>query len=148
MRFEAREIKPYIEPDPAEELEVGTVYFQLNYLNPDCLLPDITPWVYLGRDLNEGEDGALYFQDAASYRDGVRISDPDRREEAIFQLVQSDNQNVMYEFEKALEQLMRCSIRRQKREHQASSQQTGGRRRWILVVRTTFEPNAICLVAN
>lgn len=116
MRFEGREINELIEPVAADDLREAGVYFQLKDFDSDCFLLEVTPWVYLGRDLDEEDDGVLYFQDACSHRDGVRMSDRTRRDEVTFQLARVESQNVMYEFEKALEQLMWCSTRRRKHE--------------------------------
>ena len=38
-------------------------------------IPELTPLVFIGRSLAENDMDALYFQDAASYLDGIRFGD-------------------------------------------------------------------------
>ena len=45
--------------------------------------------VFLGRDLYEGESG-LYFQDAESYRDGIRVDDQRTGEPTLYVQPQSE----------------------------------------------------------
>jgi len=52
MRFEAREIKPYGEPVSASSLKVGDVYFSVQFVDRDTLLPNMETWVFLGRRLD------------------------------------------------------------------------------------------------
>lgn len=73
MRFEERELKRYAEPVPPEELKDGETYFAVLFLDDDGLVPTLEPLVFIGRDLEPGDEGKLYFQDYGSYRGGVRF---------------------------------------------------------------------------
>jgi hypothetical protein len=59
------------------------------------------------------EDDRLYFQDVESYLQGVRYSSP-TAENASFQVPTEKNINHIFEYERALEHLMSCSLRRRK----------------------------------
>ena len=114
MRFEAREIKPYGEPVSASSLKVGDVYFSVQFVDRDTLLPNMETWVFLGRRLDaEDVEDRLYFQDLDSYRQGIRY-DSENTEDAQFQVPTENNINHFYEYERALERLMECSLRRKK----------------------------------
>jgi hypothetical protein len=70
--------------------------------------------VFAGTNLDlEDEDGWLYFQDVESYRQGVRY-DSATSENANFQVQTNKGINHIFEYERALEQLMKCSLRRKK----------------------------------
>jgi hypothetical protein len=75
MIFEEREVKPYGEPVLPEQLdeEGEEIYFSLNFLDDDMLIPVLEPLVFIGRDLCEGDSQQVYFQDAESYRQGIRF---------------------------------------------------------------------------
>ena len=84
MRFEERELKPYAEPVPPEELKNGETYFAVPFLDDDGLMPTLEPLVFIGRDLDPGDEGKLYFEDYGSYRGGVRFETASPDDEAIF----------------------------------------------------------------
>ena len=58
--------------------------------------------------LDSGED-LLYFQDAESYREGIRYDSADA-ERAVFTC--GSQPSHIYEYENALNQLLLCSLRR------------------------------------
>jgi hypothetical protein len=72
-------------------------------------------WVFAGRDLDpsESEPNLLYFQDVESYRDGIRYSSTSDCD-AKFQVQPADQINHVFEYENALNELMKCSLARQK----------------------------------
>ncbi len=109
MRFEERELKPYAEPVSAEDLQEGTVYFSLHFLDEEMLVPIVEPVVFIGRDLDDGHAG-LYFQDADSYRKGIRFGSAAGAEDANFTFGASPNH--IFEFEHALDRLMVCALKR------------------------------------
>jgi hypothetical protein len=120
MRFEARILKPYAEPVSAPDLQHGEVYFSLNYMDDDLLVPELIPLIYLGRnmeDTGEIEEDLLYFQDLDSYREGVRISDesPSRKTANFFFGAESEATHI-FTFESALDCILMCSIRRKERK--------------------------------
>ncbi len=112
MRFESRELKPYAEPVTANVLKEGEVYFSVQYADEDLLVPIIETWVYAGKKLDaEDVEEHLYFQDVGSYHEGIRYSSA-TPEKAQFQLATEQGLNHLFEYEHALNELMRCSLRR------------------------------------
>lgn len=112
MRFEARELRSYAEPVSADELQEGEVYFSVRYVDEEMLIPTMDTLVFIGRDLEPGHSGELYFQDVDSYRSGVRIATATADDGAIF-LLESVEKPWIFSFDKALELLLKCSLRRQ-----------------------------------
>src|SRR5258708_29857054 len=84
MRFEARELKPYSEPVRVEELQEGRVYFAVNFLDTAMLIPTMEPVVFIGRNLEPGDVERFYFQDADSYRQGIRYGTGVAEDDATF----------------------------------------------------------------
>ena len=116
MRFEPREVKPHGEPISKSDLKEGTTYFFLNFEDEQLLIPVLQPVVFLGRDLETGDRGKAYFQDLSSYRAGIRYSsDPDQQLASFFS-GSEDELGHVFEFEKALDRLLACSIRRKRHE--------------------------------
>jgi len=112
MRFEARELKPYAEPVPEAELKEGSVYFAVNYFDDEMLIPNMETLVFAGRDLADGDLGRLYFQDLGSYREGVRYESATEDDHAAFFTCPEGHANHIFEYEQALNELMRCSLGR------------------------------------
>jgi hypothetical protein len=115
MRFEARDLKPYAEPISAEDLKEGEVYFALNYFDDDMLIPMLEPLFFVGRNLEPGDVDQVYFQDVYSYREGVRYDSEGVEYEANFYAGAEKEMGHIFEFENALELLLKCSLRRQKK---------------------------------
>lgn len=111
MRFEARELKPYAEPVSPEDLRHGEVYFEVFFLDSKALVPTLEPRVFVGRDLEPGDVGKVYFQDFNSYARGVRFDSGTEEDEAIFE---TGAERHMFEYEKALDVLMACALRRRR----------------------------------
>ena len=85
MRFDAREVQQSAEP--------------------------ITPVVYIGRELLTDDAGVLYFQDADSYSAGIRFPKCANDDAEVY--AQGENEiNHIFEFERALDALLACSLRR------------------------------------
>jgi hypothetical protein len=72
--FDGRELKPYAEPVSSSELSEGTVYFAVNFVDEEMLIPTMETLVFVGRNLEPDDVGEVYFQDVASYREGVRYA--------------------------------------------------------------------------
>jgi len=115
MRFEARELKPYAEPVPPEELKKGETYFAVLYLDDDGLIPAVEPKVFIGRDLEPGDEATFYFQDYVSYRNGIRFETAPGAEESVFE---TGAEKHIFEYERALDLLMTCAIRRKTASNQ------------------------------
>jgi hypothetical protein len=111
MYFNGRELKEYAEPVKAKDLKIGSVYFALNFVERELITPIIRTWVFIGRNL-ENEQGLLYFQDIWSYEEGIRYDSASQEVKDKFMYSYEDQTNHIFEFERALDQLMACSLRR------------------------------------
>ena len=129
MRFEARELKEYVEAVPASDLVVGQVYFKVAYADQDLMVPQLEAVVFIGRDLHPAGPG-LYYQDVDSYLVGRRFRladlagadvfpmEPDQHslawedDESRFEYERGDGVTDVCEFDAALDQLLACSLRR------------------------------------
>jgi hypothetical protein len=109
MRFEERELKPHAETVLPDELQVGSVYFAVNFVDDAMLIPVMEPKVFIGRDLDPDRPGRFHFQDLDSYRRGVRFESSTEDDEAVFE---TGTEKHLFEYEKALDVLMRCALRR------------------------------------
>jgi hypothetical protein len=112
VHFEARELKSYAQPVTADELIVGEVYFSVRYVDEDMLVPTVDTLMYIGKNLDAGDSGKLYFQDIDSYLQGVRFATATNDDGALF-ITESADKPWVFNFERALELLMQCSLRRQ-----------------------------------
>lgn len=115
MQFEARELKPYAQPVLPEDLRKGDTYFSVQFADERMLVPIIEPIVFLGRNLAEGDKDVLYFQKFESYSSGIRYDSCPERNAADFKLRGPDEIKHIFEFERALDELLSCSLRRRGR---------------------------------
>jgi hypothetical protein len=114
MQFEARELKSYAEPVTASLLKEGQVYFSVQFADEEMLIPIMETWVFAGRKLDPTDtEEHLYFQDVESYLQGIRY-DTATPQNAAFQVALEENTSHIFEYERALEQLMKCSLRRER----------------------------------
>jgi hypothetical protein len=112
--FESCELKPYAHPVSASDLKEGVIYFFVNFSDDAMLIPTMEPVVFIGRNLDANDGGAVYFQDIDSYQQGVRYCSPAENENENA-MIYSGSENEMghvFEFDHALEELMRCALRR------------------------------------
>jgi hypothetical protein len=114
MFFEPRELKPYAEPVSEGELKVGSVYFFVNFVDEEMLIPTMESVVYVGRNLEVGDVDQVYFQDIGSFNRGVRYDKADEGDDAVFSSGSKKELGHVFEFEQALDVLLTCSIRRKK----------------------------------
>jgi hypothetical protein len=114
IRFEARELRPYAQAIGEDDLRVGVVYFFLHYCGERSLDPKLEPVVFIGRDLSVEDDGMVYFQDADSYFRGARFGTETEAQGAQYYFGSRRELGHVFEFERALEELMRCSLRRRR----------------------------------
>lgn len=112
MRFEARELKPYAEPVSASELKEGAVYFSVTFADDDMYVPVMQTMYFVGLNLHQGDVGRVYFQDIDSYQRGIRYESVTEDDHATFITCSEDELNSVFEYEQALDVLMRCSLRR------------------------------------
>jgi hypothetical protein len=80
------------------------------------LVPIVQPVVYVGRNLDAGDSGQVYFQDADSYRNGIRFDSAGDDSQADFYTGSEMEINHIFEYESALDELARCALRRRKAE--------------------------------
>src|SRR5256885_10515772 len=110
MRFEERELKSYAEPVLAGLLKEGEVYFSVQFVDEDMLIPTMETWVFAGRRLDPKDvEDHLYFQDVESYRLGIRYAFATAGN-AHFQVAREENIKHIFEYERALDELMKCSL--------------------------------------
>ncbi len=114
MRFEGRDLKTYAEPVSASELREGAVYFSVQFVDEELLIPTVEPLVFIGRNLDPADVELLYFQDAGSYRQGIRHDSASNDNEARFYAQPKDQISHIFEYERALDVLMSCALSRRK----------------------------------
>jgi hypothetical protein len=110
MRFEQRELKPYSEPVAVEDPREGIVYFAVNFLDKEMLIPTMEPVVFVGRNLDRDDNDRFYFQDADSYREGIRYGTAGAEDDATFYSGAAPNH--IFDYEHALDCLLACALRR------------------------------------
>jgi hypothetical protein len=86
MRFESRELPPYAEPVSASVLNPGEVYFSVQFLDENLLIPTMEPFVFLGKNLSGDDEDCLYFQSFESYRQGIRFESTSEEDARISKL--------------------------------------------------------------
>lgn len=115
MRFESRELRPYAEYVRTPDLQRESVYFYVNYVDEEGLIPNLQPVVYVGQDLDPDDTGTVYFQDAGSFLAGIRYGDTSETDEeevrSVFYTFPAENGHVL-EYEQALDVLLFCSLKR------------------------------------
>ena len=112
MIFEEREVPDYAEPVSATALRESDIYFLVQYADKDLLIPKMQTVVFLGWRENGQKDRRALFQDIESHRAGVSFETATDDERLDFLSQPEDQLNAIFEFEKALNNLMRCSLRR------------------------------------
>ena len=111
MRFEARELTTFAKPIDPATLTQGEIYLSVQYADPDLLIPTLETIVFVGRNLRPNDADALYFQDVESYRRGVRV-DSGPLAETGHRICREAGIKHLFDYESALEELMKCSLRR------------------------------------
>ena len=116
LHFHGRDVPHYGEYASVTSLVEGRVYYRVTYLDEELTIPDMQPFVFIGRDLKDGDDGHSYFQDAESHLAGVRYEGTTGKRDIDGEVhrVSSDTPFV-YEFEKALDRLLYLSLERRDR---------------------------------
>ena len=114
MHIEERDVPDYVEPVRPSDLVIGNIYFSLVFIDDDRLIPALDPVVFIGWNLEAGDVGQVYFQDARSYREGVVYNDEREDAYANFDTGSGETIQHIFECEKALDELIRCSVRRAK----------------------------------
>jgi hypothetical protein len=119
MRLPPRDLTEDAEPVSPSTLTVGETYFILQFVDGELYIPKLMPIVFIGSDLEPSDVGLYYFQDAESHRAGARYGCLDdeyleREPNAEIHLQQGTELNHIFEFERALDQLLVCDVRRRR----------------------------------
>lgn len=78
-------------------------------------IPTLEPLVFIGNNLEFGDEENVYFQDAASYKQGIRYETPNAKDSAIFLTGSQSEMNHIFTYDQALDVLMACLLRRNKK---------------------------------
>jgi hypothetical protein len=113
LKIEARVLKPFAEPVVSDSLVVHEVYFSVQFIDEAMTMPEVLPFVFLGR-LEPADPNLLFFQDLPSFTAGVRYATSRRDSGAKFFKASTREVKHIFEFERALDALMLCSVRRRK----------------------------------
>ena len=103
-------MKLYAEPIASKELCDGEVYFSLQFADRQLLIPELKPFVFLGKNLSEGDVDQFYFQDFASYSKGIRLGSVEENASVEFQIGGLENLRHIFNFDHALDSLIRFSM--------------------------------------
>jgi len=112
IHFPARDLEPYPQPVSADQLRDGSLYYCLNYVDHEMLIPVMDSIVFIGRNLKPGDAGLCYFQQICWYDEGKTFDSEAECDDAIFYARAENKLSDIFEYELALEELMRCSLRR------------------------------------
>jgi hypothetical protein len=80
-----RELKSYAEPINAADLQEGSIYFFVNFVDEEMLVPTMGTMVYIGENLESDDVNQVYFQDIDSYNRGVRYRSDGDGDYALFE---------------------------------------------------------------
>jgi hypothetical protein len=111
MRFEARELKPHAEPVLAAQLKIGKVYFAVQFIDAEMLVPQLEALVFVGAGLLPNDADSVYFQDVESHKQGIRFESMKDDEAVIYKQAANEIQHI-FEYEQAIDVLLVCSLRR------------------------------------
>lgn len=115
--FPERVLRPFAQPVTPSELQEGQIYFSVQFVDPEMLVPILEPLVFVGRDLVEGDTDTFYLQDLESYREGRRFeSEGTDTTDAVFFRAPTDGLSHIFDFDHALDVLLACSLRRESNE--------------------------------
>ncbi len=112
MKFGGRDLPPYAEPVKAADLDVGDCYFSVTFADTEMTIPLIESMVFVGRDLEPGDAGLLYFQDVESFREGTQYNDSDEASGVRLFVCSPNECSAIFVFDRALDELLRCAVRR------------------------------------
>src|ERR1700688_4581278 len=113
MLFKARQLVDYAEPVAAKSLKKGEVYLSVQFADEQMSIPIVETLVFVGKDLDGKDPELLYFQDIESYQQGIRRGSG-KSKSAKFQIGREGEIKHIFDYEQALNELMKCSLRRRK----------------------------------
>lgn len=109
-----RDVPTHAEPVLAHELKEGRVYFSVQFVDEDLLAPLVETLVFTGRGFDEDGLKVLYFQDISSYQLRIERDSPEAERATFYEQHEKDLKHI-FEYDRALDRLIDCSMRRQKR---------------------------------
>jgi hypothetical protein len=112
MLFEARELKAYAEPISSDGRREEEAYFAVQFVDEGMLIPIVEPLVFLGKDIDRRDRGLYFLQNFESYSAGIRYESAPEDQASAFHVYGARDLNHIFEYEHALESLMKCSLRR------------------------------------
>jgi hypothetical protein len=92
-------------------LDEGSIYFSVVFTDQAMLIPAMKPFVFVGKNLESGVFGELYFQDLPSYLEGRRLGSPANGPSG-FILLEPEEKPRIFDYEGGLDELLWCSLRR------------------------------------
>ncbi len=99
------------EPVNASRLTRGEVYFKVDYLDSDKLVPVMKSLVFLGRDVTGARDNSLCFQDLESFLALGNRDDDDEDWGSLYRCDDDQLRNI-FVLDKAIDEFLRCTLRR------------------------------------
>jgi hypothetical protein len=112
VQLPARQLPDCAEPVEEHKLIVGRTYFSVQFLDEDLVIPIVEPVVYLGQSTTEPtRNRRLQFQYAKSCFPAECGNALAADEVVIFSQAAGQCRHI-FEFEQALDILLRCSLRR------------------------------------
>ncbi len=113
--FQSREVSDRWDPLTADDLEVGSVYFDLGYADNDLLFPVLETLVLVNISERDGLRVFL-FQVATAYFSGILYNDVGDYDYPMLFEHDEKSLNSIFDFEKTLDQFLICSLRREGKE--------------------------------
>lgn len=107
MVFDDADVPTRSEPIRPDQLKTGEVYWAIRFVDQAMSIPSLEPRVFIGRDLEKGDRGLLYFQDAQSYFNGAGT-----QADGHIVTVDEIEATYLFDFDSALERLRRCRQQR------------------------------------
>ena len=102
IHFPARTLTPFASPVAAGDLRRGEVYFCVQFIDDEMQIPVVQTLEFIG-PTEEGSKGSLSFK---------TLSTTNPEEEGEVVSFCGDSLASVFEFESALDELMRCAMRR------------------------------------
>lgn len=114
MRFESRELNLYAEPIKASQLERGAVYFLVSFVDEKLHIPVVETLVFGGIEEHAVQAPKFVFHSVSSNLGGEPTSSDARKKFAESAILKCEERELagIYDFEHALDVLLRCSLRR------------------------------------
>lgn len=116
--FPERAVPESGNPITPEHLRLGGHYFRVSFVDSDMCVPEMIPLVFIGRGQASQSAKKFVFQDFYSYSKGVEPESERHstdNSESRLEVYGRKELGGIYEFEDALNSILRCSLRRGKR---------------------------------